>query len=709
MQRLPLVLALSLALGACSTQEASAPTPGPSADQAPKTVELISRDDLFANPQKAGAQLSPDGNQIAYLAPDQGVLNIFVGPADGSAEAKVITADRHRGIRNFQWATDSQSLLFLQDQGGDENFHVYIVPAGGGEARDLTPFEGARASLLAVSEQRPEAILVNANDRDKSWFDVLEISLADGAVKRVVTNEGYESFYADQQYRIRLASKPTADGGYEFLRADGKGGFEPLFEVPAADSLTTGIAGLSADGETVYLLDSRERNTSALFALKLADGSKTLLHEDPRADVGGLIQHPVTGVAQAASVNYLRNEWAALDPAFETDLARLRENLGAGEIDIVSRTRDESVWLIGLNRSNEPYRYFRFQRSGGEVTPLFTSRPELEGKPLVKMQPVVIKSRDGLDLPSYYSLPLPADPEQDGKPNQTAPMVLLVHGGPWARDGYSVNRLHQWLANRGYAVLAVNYRGSTGFGKDFVNASNLEWAGKMHDDLIDAVNWAVAEKITTEKQIAIMGGSYGGYATLVGLTYTPDTFACGVDIVGPSNLNTLLSTIPPYWKSFFEVFATRVGDPRTEEGKKLLDDRSPLNRVEAIKKPLLIGQGANDPRVKQAESDQIVAAMQAKNIPVTYVLFPDEGHGFARPENNKAFYAVTEAFLGNCLGGRVEPLGDDLAGSSIQVPAGAEQIEGLSPALQTLNPPAGETAGEGAKAEGDSKGEESQG
>ena len=298
------------------------------------------------------------------------------------------------------------------------------------------------------------------------------------------------------------------------------------------------------------------------------------------------------------------------------------------------------------------------------------------------MWPQEIKSRDGLTLVSYLTLPKTADANNDGKSDKPAPMVLLVHGGPWARDAYGYSGYAQWLANRGYSVLSVNYRGSTGFGKSFVNKSDGEWAGTMHDDLIDAVDWAVKQGVTTKDQVAIMGGSYGGYATLVGLTFTPDTFKCGVDIVGPSNLNTLLATIPPYWAAFFEQFAKRVGDPRTEAGKQLLEERSPLTHVAKITKPLLIGQGANDPRVKQAESDQIVKAMQDKKIPVTYVLFPDEGHGFARPENNKAFNAITENFLAKCLGGRAQPIGEDLKGSSVTVPTGADGVEGLSAALQ---------------------------
>jgi len=325
---------------------------------------------------------------------------------------------------------------------------------------------------------------------------------------------------------------------------------------------------------------------------------------------------------------------------------------------------------------------YLYDRKAGTLTKLFDQRPKLNSAPLVPMQALELKARDGLTLVSYLSLPPGSDTNNDGRPEKPVPLVLNVHGGPWARDDYGFHPEHQWLANRGYAVLSVNYRGSTGFGKGFINASNKEWAGKMHDDLLDAVQWAVNQKITTADKVAIYGGSYGGYATLVGMTFTPDTFACGVDIVGPSNLNTLLASIPPYWKSFFEEFTTRVGDPRTEEGKKLLAERSPLTRVAAIKKPLLIAQGANDPRVKQAEADQIVKAMKDKNLPVTYVLYPEEGHGFGRPTNRTSFYAIAEGFLSQCLGGRYEPIGNDFKGANLKVLEGAANVPGLADALK---------------------------
>jgi dipeptidyl aminopeptidase/acylaminoacyl peptidase len=412
----------------------------------------------------------------------------------------------------------------------------------------------------------------------------------------------------------------------------------------------------------------------------MASGQTTVLAQDARVDAENAIAHPKTGVVQAVAFNYDRVRWEVVDPAIAGDLEFLK-TVTDGEINVLSRTVDDSRWTVAYVKDNGPVRFYLYDRPQRKATFLFTNRPMLESAKLASMHAREIKSRDGLTLMSYLTLPVWTDPDGDGVPAAPLPTVLYVHGGPWGRDTWGYNSMHQLLANRGYAVLSVNFRASTGFGKKFLNAGNREWAGKMHDDLIDAVNWAVAGKIADVKQVAIMGGSYGGYATLAGLTFTPDVFAAGVDIVGPSNLVTLLSTIPPYWAPQIELFTTRVGDHRTPEGRKFLESRSPLTLVDRIKKPLLIAQGANDPRVKQAESDQIVGAMKAKNIPVVYALFPDEGHGFARPENNVAFMAIAEAFFAQHLKGRAEPIGDAFQGSSVTVPHGKELVPGVADAI----------------------------
>ena len=645
-------------------------------------IELISRDALFGNPERANVQISPDGKYLSWVAAVDGVMNVWVAPAEDMTKARAVTADKARGITRYFWSYRPDTLLYMRDTGGDEDFHVFSVDLTSGESRDLSNFPKTRAWVVGLSHLHPESVLVGMNDRDPKWHDLYRVDLATGQRTLVEKNNlEITDYIADPELKVRMATKSRADGGSDLLEPDGKGGWKITGEIPFADSLTSFPGGYTADGKTQYFFDSRGRDTTALYAIDTATGAKTLVHEDPHADINGAIDDPKTHKAQAVSVNYLKNEWKVIDPAIAADLEKLKA-IGPGDFSVYARTLDDKTWIVGYSAAETPTTYYRYMR-GGTPEKLFSARPALDGKPLVAQWPKEIKSRDGLTLISYLTLPKTADGNNDGKADKPVPMVLMVHGGPWSRDEYGYDPWAQWYANRGYAVLQVNFRGSTGFGKDFVNKGDGEWAAKMHDDLIDAVDWAVKNGVTSRDTVAIAGGSYGGYATLAGLTFTPDVFKCGVSEVGPSNLNTLLATIPPYWAALFEQFAKRIGDPRTEAGKQLLAERSPLTHVAKISKPLLIGQGANDPRVKQAESDQIVKAMQDKKIPVTYVLFPDEGHGFARPENSKAFFAVTEGFLAQCLGGRAQPIGDDFAGSSISVPAGADGVPGLAEALKS--------------------------
>ena len=652
---------------AAATQATAAPPP------------LLARELLFGNPERINGQVSPDGRWLGYIAPRDGVLNVYVAPSDSPDQATPVTNDRLRGIRGFNFAHTGNHVLYGQDVGGDENFQVFAVDLTTRAESELTP-QGARAGVAQLSPKHPDEVIISVNDRDPMYFDLVRVNLVSGEQTRMFENKEFASVYVDRDFALRYAAKQTADGGQELFVRDGDG-WGSWSTIPQEDALTTGLAGITADGKTAYMRDSRDRNTGALFAIDAATGERQLVHEDPRADVIGAMVHPETGAVQAALVIYLRSEWTVIDPAVAGDLEKLKA-IGEGDINVVSRTLADDKWVVVHASSTAPPIYYLYDRASGETQFWFETRPGLKGARTAPMHTAEVKSRDGLTLPSYYTLPPASDPDGDGKPASPVPTVLLVHGGPWGRDGYGFNSMHQWLANRGYAVLAVNFRGSTSFGKAFTNAGDLEWGRKMHDDLLDGVEWAAREGIAQRDQVAIMGGSYGGYATLAGLTMTPTEFACGVDIVGPSNLVTLLSSIPPYWGPIRTVFATRVGDETTEEGRNLLTERSPLTYAHQIQRPLLIGQGANDPRVKQAESDQIVAAMQEKNIPVTYVLYPDEGHGFARPQNNLSFNAAAEEFLATCLGGRIEPVGDDLRGSSITVPAGGELLPGLQAALE---------------------------
>ncbi|MFH1748057.1 MAG: S9 family peptidase [Planctomycetota bacterium] len=643
---------------------------------------LISRAVLFGNPDKSNAQLSPDGAQLAYLAPVGGVMNIWIGAANNPAVAKPITQDTHRGIRAYFWAYTNRHIVYVQDRDGDENWHIYCVDLRTGESRDLTPVEGVMARIQDVSRKYPQEILVGLNDRDPQLHDLYRINIETGQRTLILENHGYTNFVTDDDFEIRFGVAPTPFGGKRMMRRTTEGAWKLFAEIEQEDGLTTGPLGFDKHGNILRMIDSRDRDTAALTEIDPLAGDQVIIAEDPRADISDALIHPTEKTIQAAAFTLERKHWKILDTAIEPDLKYLR-GVADGDFEIVSRTLDDQAWLVAYILDNGPVRYYYYDRAERKSHLLFSSRAALESLPLARMHPLNIKSRDGLNLVSYLSLPVESDTEADSRPAQPLPMVLMVHGGPWARDNWGYDAFHQWLANRGYAVLSVNYRGSTGFGKKFINAADKEVGGKMHDDLIDAVEWAITQRIADPHKVAIMGASYGGYAALWGLTSTPEVFACGVDICGPSSLVTLLESVPPYMRPMLDMLASRIGDHRTEAGRKLLVERSPLTHVARICRPLLIGQGANDPRVKQAESDQIVQAMREKSIPVTYVLFPDEGHGFQRPENRLAFNAIAEAFLAKHLGGRVEPIGDDFIGSSVKVPAGAEQVPGVIEAMQT--------------------------
>jgi len=645
----------------------------------PKT-DLISRSVLFGNPDRVDVRISPDGTQLSWLAPKDGVLNLWVAPVGKLDQAKVVTAEAKRPLRMYSWAYTSKHLIYMQDIGGDENFHVFRVDLAGGKATDLTPYPGARAEIAALSEKQPTKVVVSVNNRDPKAMDLHSVDLLTGTSTMLAENtDGFLSITVDLELRPRIATKKLPNGDTQVFTSDGKGAPAwKLFDTIAfEDADTTNILAVAPGGKSVYLQETRGRDTGALVLQDLATKKQKVLAEDSRSDVGRVISHPTKHTVQAVAFTYERVKWKVLDKSIQRDLDALAK-LDGGEVSITSRALDDKTWIVSTTSEQHPGRYYVWNRKTQKATFLFPSHAALEQQPLVKMYPVVIKSRDGLDLVSYLSLPSSADPDGDGKANNPVPMVLLVHGGPWGRDGWGYDPYHQLLTNRGYAVLSVNFRGSTGFGKKFMNAGNLEWGKKMHLDLLDAVDWAVASKIAPKDKVAIMGGSYGGYATLVGLAMTPEVFACGVDIVGPSNILTLFASIPPYWVPFLAFLKARVGDPDTAEGKALVVAASPLTHAAKIKRPLLIAQGANDPRVKQAESEQIVAAMKKHRLPVTYALFPDEGHGFARPENDIAFISIAEAFLSAHLGGFYLPVSkEELEASSMIIKDGGEGIPGL--------------------------------
>ncbi|MEM7538786.1 MAG: S9 family peptidase, partial [Chloroflexota bacterium] len=613
------------------------------------TTPLIPRRLFFGNPDKVSPSISPDGSKLAYLAPVDGVLNVWVSDTGAVQDARPVSDDTVRGIRSFRWAYTNEHIIYIQDKGGDENWHIYSVNLNTGETVDLSPIDGVNAQIQQASVLFPDELLVGLNDRNQELHDIHRVNINSGERTLVLENPGFPDITTDREFNVRLAMRISEDGGAEAFQynangADGESEGEPAWEpfatIGSEDLLTTGVYGFDKSGDIAYMIDSRGRDTAALTSYNVATGTQTVVAENDRADISDIMMHPTERHIQAFATNYERVEWEILDESIVGDMEMLK-TVADGEVNVISRTLDDQIWIASYLMDDGPVRYYRYDRTTKEATFLFTDRDALAEHTLAKMTPITIKSRDGLNLVCYYSLPAGSDTQTAGIPDKSLPMVLYVHGGPWARDQWGYHPIHQLLANRGYAVLSVNYRGSTGFGKNFINAANLEWAGKMHDDLIDAVDWAIAQGIADANQVAIMGGSYGGFATLVGMTFTPEKFVCGVDIVGPSNLITFIESIPPYWKPMLEMLATRVGDPRTEEGKAHLVERSPLTHVDNIQKPLLIAQGANDPRVVQAESDQIVEAMQAKGIPITYMLYPEEGHGFARPENSLSFFAAT--------------------------------------------------------------------
>jgi dipeptidyl aminopeptidase/acylaminoacyl peptidase len=607
---------------------------------------LIPRPVLFGNPEKTSAQLSPDGTRLAFLAPLDGVLNVWVGPAGGD-RFEPVTRDTDSGVRVYTWAHDNRHLLYLQDRGGDENWRLYRVRPGEGGAEDLTPFDGVQVQLLAHEKERPHELLIAMNRDDERLHDVYHVDLHTGALVQVAKNPGdVSSWLADLELTVRGAVAATPDGGTMLrVRGDASDPWRTLVTWGPEDALGSGPVGFTHDGSRLYLLDSRDANTARLVRLDLASGERAVLAEDPRFDVSGVVLHPDTREVQLVGFTRARSEWTVLDRAIEPDVAAIR-TLNPGDFAIVDRTHADDTWVVAFTRDTEGVSYWRYDRAARRGRRLFATRPDLSRYTLAEMGPVAFTARDGLRVEGYLTLP-------PGVPPRDLPLVLDVHGGPWHRDEWGYDPEAQWLANRGYACLQVNFRGSTGYGKDFLNAGNREWGGKMHDDLVDAVQWAVDQGVADRGRVAIYGGSYGGYAALAGATLTPDFFRCAVAIVGPSNLITFIETIPPYWSTFLAMLHDRVGNPETDA--EFLRSRSPLTYVDRIRIPMLIAQGANDPRVKRSESEQIVAAMKAKGIPHEYLVFDDEGHGFAKPENRLRFYAVAERFLARHLGGRSEP------------------------------------------------------
>lgn len=604
---------------------------------------LIPLEVLMGNPERVYPQISPDGTIMAYLAPVENVLNVWVATV-GARDDRALTKAKDRGIQMYFWSEDSENIMYLQDAGGNENWRLYSANLRTGETRDLTPFENVQVQVVKVDKHHPDELLIAMNKEDQRAHDVYHLDIPSGELAMIVKNPGNViEWLTDSEFRVRGAMASTPDGGFDLLVRDSE-------EAPwiakvhwdHESGLSSGPVSFTMDGESIYLKDSRDSNASRLVVMNISTGAARVIAEDPKYDVNEVMIHPDTYEVQAVTFTKDREEWAILDDSIRQDFEKITA-LDYGDCWIYGRDNADDTWLVGFSPDNGPISYWIYDRGRKEGTFLFDHRPALNQYTLAQMEPISFASRDGLTIHGYITFP-------PGSGRTNLPMVLNVHGGPWYRDTWRFNTEVQWLANRGYICLQVNFRGSTGYGKDFLNAGDREWAGRMHDDLVDAVNWAVAKGYADPERIAIYGGSYGGYAALVGATFTPEVFCCAVDIVGPSNLITLVQTIPPYWTPYLELFHRRLGDPEKDE--EFLKSRSPLFRVDQIQIPILIAQGANDPRVRQAESEQIVEAMKAKGIDYEYILFPDEGHGLTKPESRLTFYAAAEKFLAKHLGGR---------------------------------------------------------
>lgn len=623
---------------------------------------LLPRAVLLGNAEFAAPQLSPDGLKLGYLKPDEmNVVQLFVRTL-GAADDTAFTSEPTRGVRSFRWTEDSSALLYPQDTDGDERFHIFVVDLATKSARDLTPWPKSKNEVLETSPKAPDTVLLTSNRRDARAFDVVRLNWKTGAVVVDTQNPGdVTQWLVDVDFRVRGAKATLPSGGTELRVRD-------TLKSPWRALITTSLEenvrpfGFSFDGKSLVLASTISSDTDRVLEKSLKTGTERLLATNAKSDVIDVLWNRTSSSLRAVGFEVDgRREWTSLDWLFGAEVDQLK-TVSPGDFELVSTDRTDVKWVVSFSSDTQPARYFLWDRKAKQATPLGAALPKVDPATLATMTPVTIPSRDGLSLQAFLTTPR-------GVTASKLPLVLLVHGGPWARDRLGFHANAQWLANRGAAVLQVNYRGSTGAGKRFVNASNRQWGLAMQDDLSDAVTWAVKEGIADPARVAIMGQSYGGYATLMGLAKTPEQYRCGVDLVGPANLFTLLAAIPPWWKAQEAAFFRRVGNPSDPKDKELLTAASPAFIAGRITAPLLIGQGQNDPRVLPAESEQIVTAMRAANRQVTYVVYSDEGHGLARPENRLDFAARVETFFSGCLGLRAEPLaaGGKQPGSSATV------------------------------------------
>ncbi len=611
--------------------------------------KLIPREVLLGLPEVTNPKISPDGRKIAYLKRTDDVLNIWLKDEKGERQ---LTFEKERSIVNYIWAENSRHIIYMKDYDGDENWHIYRIDTLTGKIKDLTPFEGVQASILRAHPSKPDEILIQMNKRDPSVHDVYRLNLQTGEMNlemenpgNLMTALGLHGWVTDRNLKIRAGHFICDDGSVE-LRILEKGEWKPVLKWSPEESLfSTCIEALSED--EFYILDAINSPTYRISVLNVKTGEKKEVISDPDYDcTWWMLFHPYTDELLAVCIYKEKANWVAVSEKVKEDIEFLNNEL-KGDYAIISQNTDNNIWVIEFTKDDTPTEFYLYRRDNKKLEFLFSTQPELKKYTLSNKMPVFIRTRDGYKMLCYLTFP-------EGLPRKNLPMVLKVHGGPWSRDFWRFDPVVQWLANRGYLCLQVNFRGSMGFGKEFLNAGDREWGGKMQDDLVDSVKWCIENGYADPERIAIMGASYGGYAALCGATFTPDLFKCAISVCGPSNLITFLKSIPPYWKTYWAIFRKRIGDPDKEA--EFLKSRSPYFHADKIKIPLLIAQGANDPRVNREESEQIVKALRERGKEVEYLLFENEGHGLLIQENRLKFYESAEKFLAKHLGGRCEEI-----------------------------------------------------
>jgi len=646
-------------------------------------MHLIPRSLLFEDSCHVNFEISPNGQYLASHCYDNEIHYFVVFQCNNLTHKRFIPLNQIRSVHDFYWAYTNTHIIFTHDKNVDENYQICVLDLQTEIVKEITKDNGTQSRIIALSPKCPEEIVVAINNRSPKWHDLYRLHLITGEMNLLSINDSFLDLHVDNDLQTRIGVKIKTSGNLEqYLLKDGKWQLWDI--IPDEDfSSTTAFWGFDKTNENIYITDCRGTDTVGLKKINLETKESILLSVDPKCDVHDVIFHPVKKYPQAVSYIYERTKWQILDPEIKPDIDYLL-NQKLGDMEVLSRSLDNKYWAVKYVSDTLGAYYCLYDRAKCEISYLVSPDLDLSFELTVKMYSEVIKSRDDLDLLLYYSLPFNSDSISRGIPDKPIPMVVIVHGGPWRRDFWGYHPHHQLLANRGYAVLSVNFRASTGFGKSFCNGGDLEWGGKVMEDIIDAVNWAISQKIADVDKIAIMGHSFGGYAALSGLTFYPEYFACGIDISGPSNLTTLLKNMPPYWEPIREMQLKRVGDYRIVKGRKLLRKQSPITYSDQICRPLLIFHGGQDPRVKQSESNQIIKSIKRKKIPVTYVLFPNYGHDLfsINIQESHLINAIIEGFLSKWLGGSYEPIGEEIMDSEITVPVGADEIPGLQEALE---------------------------